>query len=366
MKLSQSCLSNLETQAVIKVLKKGYLGMGEEVKKFEKELSNFFKRSAVCTSSGTSALHLALQAIGITKGDEVLVPTITYIASFQAISASGAKPIACDIDPADLTICLKDAKKKLSKKTKIIMPVHYAGSPGKLDNIYKFAKKNKLRIIEDAAHAFGSIYKKKIGSTGDIVCFSFDGIKNITSGEGGCVVTKDKKIIKKIQTLRLLGIEKETNSKFKGIRNWKFDVKEQGWRYHMSNIMAAIGLQQLKRFNFLSNKRKSLARYYDKKLKKIKYIFCLPSNYKKIVPHIYPVQIKNAKKKKLFVSKLKKEKIEVGFHYRPNHLLSLYKNKNNYFPNASKIYPTMLTLPLHPNMNNKDIDKIVKIAEKII
>ena len=251
-RLSKSCLGKDEKSAVAKVLKKEFLGMGNEVKKFETELRNFFKREVVCFNSGTAALQVALQACDIGENDDVLVPSITYVASYQAISATGAKPIACDIDDDNLQLSLKDLEKKITKKTKAIMPVHFSGSVGKIREIYKFAKQNKLRVIEDAAHAFGSkIYNRKIGSFGDIVCFSFDGIKNITSGEGGCLVTNDKKVLNMSKDIRLLGVTNESTKRYSGHRSWISDVKYQGWRYHMSDINASIGRSQLKRFKYL-------------------------------------------------------------------------------------------------------------------
>ena len=172
------------------VLDREYLGMGTEVQQFEEALSEYFGRSAVCVVNGTAALHLALQACEISQGDEVLVPSLTYLASFQAISATGAKPVACDIDPEIFLLDLSDTEKRITARTKAIMPVHYTGGVGDLDAVYEFANKYNIRVIEDAAHAFGTTYKdRRIGSFGDVACFSFDGIKNITSGEGGAIVT---------------------------------------------------------------------------------------------------------------------------------------------------------------------------------
>ena len=189
----------------------------------KKNYFHFLKEKSICVVNGTAALQLALQSIGIKKNDEVLVQSITYLSSFQAISALGAIPIACDINLTDCTINLDDAQKKLTNKTKAIMPVHYSGDTGDLSKIYYFAK-NKLRVIEDASHAFGSYYKKKlVGSFGDITCFSFDGIKNITSGEGGCIVSNDKKVIQYVSDARLLGISNESEKRYSGQRNWVFD-----------------------------------------------------------------------------------------------------------------------------------------------
>ena len=318
-KLSKSCISDSEKKAAMNVLDNEYLGMGNEVQVFETNLTEFFNRSVVCVSNGTAALHLALQAADIGPGDEVLVQSITYVASFQAISASGANPVACDIDPNTLCLDLKDAKKRLTPNTKAVMPVHYAGGVGQLDEIYAFAKENKLRVIEDAAHAFGSEYNnKRIGSFGDISCFSFDGIKNITSGEGGCIVTNDKDVIEKAKDARLLGVKKDSDKRYLNKRTWEMDVSTQGWRYHMSNIMAAIGIEQLKRFKELSIKRQELAKLYDDLFSKIPEIRLLPNNYSEIVPHIYPIILGGTNQRTELQQKLKELGIETGIHYYPN------------------------------------------------
>ena len=249
-RLSKSSLDKNEISNVTKVLKKEFLGMGSEVFLFENKLKKFFKRDVTCVINGFSALHLSLEACGIGDNDEVLVPSLTYVATYQAITACGAKPISCDIDLESLNISIDDIKKKISYRTKAIMPVWFGGSAKGINEIYKIAKKNKLRVIEDAAHAFGStIDKKLIGSFGDIACFSFDGIKNITSGEGGCVVSSDKRFNKILREKRVLGIKNNKNS-----NKWLPKVNIQGWRCHMSNIMAAIGLAQFKKKNVLKKK----------------------------------------------------------------------------------------------------------------
>lgn len=367
-KLSKSYLSTHEKRAVLKVLDKAYLGMGDEVATFERNLSFFFKRPSVCVINGTAALHLALLAIGIKKNDEVIVPSLTYLASFQAISATGARPVPCDINLDSMTIDVNDAKNCLTKKTKAIMPVHYAGGVGNLSNVYEFAKNNNLRVVEDAAHAFGTTYKnKKIGSQGDIACFSFDGIKNITSGEGGCISTKDKKVIDYIKDARLLGVINDTQKRYKNKRSLKFDVSIQGWRYHMSNLNAAIGIVQLKRFEQLSKKRKFLAIKYDLILKKNNFIQPLNQNYKEVVPHIYPIRIPNLINRDKLIIFLRKKGIEVGYHYQPNHKLSFYKDNNlSFLKNTDRVFNELLTLPLHPELNLKDISFITKTLLSVI
>jgi len=370
-RLSKSNISKDEIKEVKNVLEIGFLGMGQKVKIFEERLTKFFSREAICFNSGTAAIHVALQACGIGKGDEVLVPSITYVATFQAISASGAKPVCCDINENNLHISLSDIKKKITSRTKAIVPVHIAGYSENLGEIYKFAKKKKLRIIEDAAHAFGSRYKKKlIGSFGDIACFSFDGIKNITTGEGGCLVTKDKKVLQNAKDIRLLGVKNDSIKRYSGHRSWIGDVEQQGWRYHMSDINAAIGIAQLKRFKNLSKKRKILCKSYDKKFKEIKKINFFKIDYKSVCPHIYVIKITNLKKRELFRKKLLNIGIQTGIHYYPNYKYKMFKASNKNFPNTEKIYREIITLPLHPELNEKLIkyisDKVINLSNKSI
>ena len=345
----------------MRVLEGEYLGMGTEVQQFEEALSKYFGRSAVCVVNGTAALQLALQSCGIGIGDEVLVPSLTYIASFQAISATGAKPVACDISSETYLLDLSDAQKRITDKTKAIMPVHYTGKVDDLDAIYKFANKFNLRIIEDAAHAFGATYKeRRIGSSGDVACFSFDGIKNITSGEGGSIVTDNEDVLRKVRDARLLGVEKDTDKRYLGKRSWLFDVNDQGWRYHMSNIMAAIGLVQLKRFAEFAEKRQELAKEYDNLLSDYPGIHLLDNDYDTIVPHIYVIRIEKMNNREKIQQYMLKKNIEVGYHYQPNHWLSLYKDdKALPLPVLDSIFPELLSLPIHPDLSKDDVNTVV-------
>ena len=366
-KLSKSCITDSEKIAVQKVLDNEYLGMGAEVKEFEDLLTNFFGRPTACVASGTAALHLAIQAADISTNNDILVQSNTYVASYQAISAAGANPVSCDIDPSTLCLDYRDAEAKLTSKTKAIMPVHYAGGVGELDKLYEFAESNNLRVIEDAAHAFGSVYQsKRIGSFGDIACFSFDGIKNITSGEGGCVVSNDKDIINSIRDSRLLGVEKDTDKRYSASRSWIFDVKEQGWRYHMSNIMAAIGIEQFKRFEYLSKKRQKIAKNYDNKLKDIKEITTFSHNYDEVVPHIYVVLLDKFIDRSKVQKSLLERGIQTGIHWFPAHKLSYFKNSKVILPVTEDIHSRILTLPLHPDLSDGDIERIFEELKKSI
>ena len=362
MRLSRSIVGQQEAEALSEViLKDGYLGMGNQVAIFEKEIASFLnvpKEWVICVSSGTAALQLGVQAV-IEPRDEVLVQSLTFISSYQAISATGAKPISCEVKPENITIDLLDAKNRLTQKTRAIMPVHYASNPGNLNEIYDFAQKHKLRVVEDAAHAFGCTYKeKRIGSFGDIVCFSFDGIKNITSGEGGAIVTKDSDVAKYIRDTRLLGVENDTEKRLANERSWEFDVTNQGYRYHMNNLSAAIGRVQLTRLTEeFAPKRIELANIYRNNLAHTPGIQLLNTELGPIIPHIQPIRVLNGRRDKLRLT-LENLGIQTGIHYKPNHLLSFYCRENESLPICEQLYKELLSLPLHPGLTRNDIKQV--------
>jgi len=367
-RLSKSCIGEAEKLAVMRVLDRGFFGMGQEVKAFEEALSEFLGRPAVCVVNGTAALHLALQASDVGHGDEVLVQSLTYLASFQAITAAGAKPVACDILAATAGIDLSDAARKITPKTKAIMPVHYAGGVGHLDDLYDFADSHGLRVIEDAAHAFGTTYKgRKVGSFGDIACFSFDGIKNITSGEGGCIVTDDQMVLDRIRDARLLGVEGDTDKRFASERTWDPDVQLQGWRYHMSDVMAAIGIEQLNNFEYHKTKRQALAKEYVSQLKDIQSISLFHHDYDNVVPHIFVILLDKSINRDELIISLKEDGIPAGVHYKPNHLLSYFFDPaTQILPTTDQLYPRLLTLPLHPELDEEHIEFIASTIRKAL
>ncbi|MCT7511877.1 DegT/DnrJ/EryC1/StrS family aminotransferase [Aliarcobacter cryaerophilus] len=362
-RLSKSSISQAEKDAVLKVLDKEYLGMGEEVKLFEEKIKSYLKTNmdVVCVSTGTSALHLTLSALGLKEGDEVLVPSLTYIASYQAISATGAMPISCEVNPNTLFFDVDDARAKITKNTKVIMPVHYASSSIGMDEVYKLAQEFELRVVEDAAQAFGSKRNGKlVGIDGDIICFSFDGIKNITSGEGGAILSNDKEFIQKVQDARLLGVEKDTQMRYTSQRSWDFDVKEQGFRYHMSNIMAAIGTVQIDRLGDFKIKRQNIAKRYCKALNDVEHIELLNFNFDEVLPHIFVIKAQKRDELREF---LISNNIECGIHYKPNHLHTKYKSDFNLVL-TEQIYEEILTLPCHFDLTDEEQNSVInKIRE---
>lgn len=370
MRLSRSIVGEAEAEAVHRVIcEDGYLGIGKEVQQFEADVAAYLGVPAswvISVNTGTAALHLAVEAVlGHGSGAEVLVPSLTFVASFQAIGGAGAVPVACDARLDTATIDLADAERRLTPRTKAIMPVHYASNPVDLDGVYAFAEKHGLRVIEDAAHAFGCLYKgRKIGSFGDVACFSFDGIKNITSGEGGCAVFFDATEAGYAADARLLSVEGDTRSRFAGTRTWDPDVKRIGWRFHMSNIMAAIGRVQLSRLDgeFIPARR-ALGDIYRQRLAGLDGLRLLqtdPQDF--VVPHIVCVRVLNGRKDELKAA-LTAAGIPVGVHYKPNHLLSLFRPAPGSLPLpvTEQLYGELVTLPMHPGLSAADVEHICDV-----
>ena len=363
-RLAKSVIGRAEADAVTRVLlEDGYLGMGREVQRFEEEIAAFLgiDRSRVaCVASGTAAVHLAVQAI-VPPGGEVLVQSLTFVATYQAIHAAGAVPVSCEVRPDTVRIDLDDAERRVTAKTRAIMPVHYASNPAGLDDVYRFAERHGLRVIEDAAHAFGCRHDGRlVGTFGDTACFSFDGIKNITSGEGGVVVTSDAEVARRVSDARLLGVERDAERRFAGERSWEFDVRAPGYRYHMSNVHAAIGRVQLRRFpSEFAPRRQALARRYRARLADVPGIQLLDADLDAIVPHMQPIRVLGGRRDALR-ARLESAGIGTGIHYKPNHLLTLFGNGHPRLPVTEQLYEELLSLPLHPELDDAAIDYITE------
>ncbi|MBQ9406893.1 MAG: DegT/DnrJ/EryC1/StrS family aminotransferase [Desulfovibrio sp.] len=367
MRLSRSIVGEAEARAVSRVLlEDGYLGMGNEVRRLEEDLAHYLgvrPDQVVSVNTGTAALHLAVEAVAaqcaVTGQAEVLVPSLTFVASFQAITAAGCQPIACDVLPETGTLDLADAERRLSPRTIAIMPVDYASNPWHMDEILDFARRKGLRVVEDAAHAFGCKSKgRKIGSFGDVVCFSFDGIKNITCGEGGCLVSFDSEVTRIASDARLLSVANDAQKRFTGTRSWDPDVQRQGWRYHMSNIMAAIGRVQLGRLDkeFIPARRR-LTAIYEQRLGAEDGLALLatdPEDF--IVRHIMPVRVLHGRKNAVKEA-LAAKGIPTGVHYKPNHLLTFFRQSGS-LPATEQLYAELLTLPLHPGLIAQDVEEV--------
>lgn len=360
-KVARGCLGEEELAEVKEAFEYGYFGLAYKVLQFEEELKKFLgAEHVVAVNTGTSALHLALDALGIGKGDEVIVPSLTFVASFQVIAATGATPVPCDIYPDTLLIDIEDVRKKITPRTRAIMPVHYAGNPCEMDELLRIYQEYGIRIVEDAAHALGSEYKgKKIGGFGDVTCFSFDSIKNITCGEGGAIVCRDSDLAEILRQKRLLGIDRKSHAMEWKERSWFYEVKTHGFRYHMSNINAAIGLAQMKKLDSFIARRREICRIYDLAFKGQAGISSLNIDYEQTAPHIYVIRVKKGRRDAL-KDYLKSLDIETGINYIPNHYHPLYKNNSISLPETESAFEEVLTLPLHCDLSDEDVEKVIQ------
>lgn len=354
-----------EIQAVTEVLKSGWLGLGPKTAEFEKKFADYVgSQFAVGVNSCTAALHLALNVLGIGQGDEVIVPTITFVSTAHAVVYNGAKPVFADVCEDTLCMDVEDVKRKVGKKTKVILPVHYGGHPCDMDKLSEIGLQKGIAVVEDAAHACGAEYKgKKIGSISELTCFSFHAVKNLTCGEGGMITTGNKVYDAKFRELRWLGISKDTwgRSEKEEVYAWQYWVNELGFKCHMHDISAAIGLVQLKRLEKLNQKRGDIVKKYNEGFKDLDWLDIPPEkDYVRSSWHIYHVKLDRRDK---LISHLKNNDIAPGVHYYPNHLHPYYEAQAGHLPVAERIWKRILSLPLYPDMKNDEVDKVVEVVK---
>jgi perosamine synthetase len=361
--LQRPSLGEEEISAVRSVFDSRWLGFGAVVKEFEEEVKNLIgARNVIAVNTGTSAIHIALDAYGVGRGDEIIVPSLTFVATIQAIIQTGAVPVFCDIDENTLNLDIRDVEKRITPRTKAILPVHYGGLACDMDELTSLAAEKNLLLIEDAAHAFGSKYKGRfIGTFGNATCFSFDPIKNITCGEGGAVCTENDDVAELLRTKRILGVEKETWQRYREQRGWLYEVATPGYRYHMSNINAAIGLCQLKKFTGFMEKKTHYVKKYDDAFKGLAGIKLLARNYDETAYFFYVMRVQN---RDALTDFLKGQGIDVGVHYIPNHLQPLFRKYSHSLEVTDRVWKEIITIPLYYEMTDDVFDTVVsKVKE---
>lgn len=351
--LFEPSIHNEDIIQTIKILKSKFWASGAgigKVKFFEDNFSRYIgSRDTIAVNSGTAAIHLATSVLDI-KNTEVLVPSLTFTSTANAALYNGAKPKFVDIDESTLCIDIDDLEKKISKKTKTIIPVHFGGIACDMQKIKKLKNDFNLNVIEDAAHACGtSLHNKKIGTHSDMVCFSFHPVKNLSMPSGGAIcLNKKTSYGKKLRSLRWCGITNRKGS--------LYDVDDLGWNYYMDEISAGIGITQLQFLEKMNSIRKKFAKRYHKELNiQNKMPFIKDCSY-----HLYWIRVKNRKE---FMKKMKTSNIETGIHYKPLHLMSLYKSAQK-LPKVESIWKELVTIPLHPNLTNAQVDKIIECTNK--
>jgi len=359
--VSRPHLGQEELAAVGEVFESGWLGMGSATLAFESALKDYLGcRHVVAVNTGSSALHIALAGFGIGPGDEVIVPSLTFAACIQAIIATGATPVFCESCDDDILIDIDDVERRLTSRTKAIMPVHYCGNPCDMDRLLALAEQHRLRIVEDAAHALGSTHKgRRIGSFGHATCFSFDPIKNITCGEGGAVALADDQVAEILRRKRILGLAKESWNRYREVRNWYYEVTTQGYRYHMPNFCAAIGLVQLRKLDRFVARRRAICIRYDAAFRGLSTLCPLRVDYADTAPHIYIVRVLEDKRE-AFMHSLNEAGVDTGIHYIANHLQPFFRDYIiDPLPVSTRLSNEIVTLPLHCGMTDEDVACVI-------
>lgn len=349
-----------ELDAVSRVFDSRWLGMGAVTREFEEALKPYVgARHVIAVNTGTSALHLALDALGLKRGDEVVVPSLTFVACIQAIRATGATPVFCEVGLSTLTMDVNDALDAMTGRTRVIMPVHYGGEVCDMDGLMAAAHDRGITVVDDAAHAFGSTYRGRlVGQLADVSCFSFDPIKNITCGEGGAVTTDNDDLAQKMIPKRILGIDNDTWARYRNQRSWAYQVVTPGWRYHLSNINAAIGLAQLKRFDQYRSRKREIVRRYDDVFRTIEGLGVIEHHLADTFPFFYIVRVLSDRRDAL-VNHLKERGVATGVHYIPNHLHPLFSDQKRSLPLTERLYREIVTLPLYYEMTDSDVETVI-------
>lgn len=370
-------MSQDEKRELIDTIDSGWITTGPKVKKFEEQFAEYVgARYAVGVSSGTAALHLSLLALGIGKGDEVITTPMTFVATVNSILYVGARPVLVDVEPDTLNIDPEKIKKKINKHTKAILPVHYAGQPCRLDEIIKIAKKNRLFIIGDACHAVETEYNgKKVGSMGNLACFSFHPIKNMTTGEGGMVTTDNKGLSEKLRIYSWHGLDKEACKRGRRGKFKYYDMVYLGYKYNMTDIQASLGIHQLEKIDAFWKKRRRYSEIYDSILKGQPEIVILPppESGNRNAHNLYPIRVKTENlsiSRDEIIDRMDKKNIGVNVHFQCVHSLSFYKRYFNYrrgaFPVAEYASERLISLPLYPKLSEEEVVYVAKNINQIV
>jgi dTDP-4-amino-4,6-dideoxygalactose transaminase len=368
-------ISEAEVEAVVETLRSGWLTTGPKVKRFEEAFAEYVGcQYAVAVNSATAALHLALGAVGIQEGDEVLVPTMTFAATAEVVLYFKAKPVLVDCRPDTFNIDPDQIEKSITAKTKAIIPVHIAGHACDMDRIMEIARIHDLRVIEDAAHALPARFQgKMIGTISDITCFSFYATKTITTGEGGMATTENLEWADRMRIMGLHGISKDAWKRYTAEGSWYYEILYPGFKYNLTDIAAAIGLEQLKKCHRFWESRQRYATLYNEGFKDVPGIITpYVASHMQHAWHLYIIQLDLEQLRigrNEFISLLKQENIGTSVHFIPLHLHPYYRNTFKYrpedFPTASAVFERIISLPIYPKMEETDVRGVIDTVGKI-
>ena len=355
-------ITQKEIDNVIDIMRSGWLTMGPKTFEFENAFKKYIgSQYAISVNSATAALHLALNAVGIEKDDEVLIPTNTFISTAEAVVYSGAIPILCDIEPKYHNIDVNLIESKITSNTKAIIPVHFGGHPCEMDEIMRIANQYNLKVIEDAAHALPSSYKnQKIGSFSDAVCFSFYATKTLSTGEGGMVTTNNNNIAEKVRIQRLHGINGDAWKRYENGNDWYYEVIDLGYKYNTTDVQSAMGLVQLEKLEWMRDERKIIGGNYIKAFEG-KLNFIEEENSNESSWHLFVLKIGNRDE---LHRKLKEKGISTSVHFIPIHKHPYYKSRftliNENYPVANLVFEQSLSLPIYPGLGESEVEYIIK------
>lgn len=373
-KFADPDISWQECKAVRKTLKSGWITTGEKSQTFEEEVGKFIgSKYNIAVSSCTAAVHLCLKVLGVEEGDEIITSPMTFVSTINVIEHCGAKPVFVDIEKNTLNICTNGIIDSITSKTKAIIVTHYAGQPCDMDKINDISKKYNIPVIEDAAHAFGAKYDGKyIGNTNNLVCFSFYATKNITTGEGGMICTNDSKYVEKLKTLRLHGMSKDAWKRYSLKGTPKYDVECPGFKYNLMDISAAMGIEQLKKINKFSNKRKNLVNEYLTEIRKNQLLCeCLTiKDNRESSNYLFTVLLDKKFDRDYVIEKLKEKKICTSILFVPVNKFTYYKMQyrdiETILSNVEEVENRILCLPLHTKMRKKDVRYVVRKLKEVM
>ncbi|GAC1681694.1 MAG: UDP-4-amino-4,6-dideoxy-N-acetyl-beta-L-altrosamine transaminase [Candidatus Acidiferrum sp.] len=364
-----------EISAVIDVLRSGWLTTGSRVKEFETAFARYTRvRHALAVNSCTAALHLALAAIGIKEGDEIILPTMTFAASGEVVLYFKARPVLVDCLKGSFHMDPAQIERSITCRTRAILPVHYAGFPCDMEAILEIAHRRGLKVIEDAAHALPSRYKgKMVGAIGDITCFSFYATKTLTTGEGGMATTDNQEYADRMRTLSLHGISRDAWKRYTSEGTWRYDILEAGYKYNLTDLQAAIGIAQLAKCDAMQARRVEIARQYHQEIATLGG-FATPE----ADPdgdhawHLYVVQVSPTAMRitrDRVIEELKQRGIGTSVHFIPLHLHTLYRERLGYregqFPNAEERFSGAISLPIYPAMGEDDVNRVLEALRDI-
>jgi len=365
-----------EAQAVAEVIRSGWLTMGPKTFEFEKEFAKYVgAKHAIAVSTGTAALHLSLEAAGVQAGDEVLLPTTTFTATAEAVTYVGARPVLVDIDPVTMNMDVADAARRITAKTKAIIPVHLGGQPCDMDEIHAVARVHHLRVIEDAAHALPSEYKgKRVGQISEFTCFSFYATKTLTTGEGGMITTDNPEAADRMRLMRLHGIERDAWKRYRGDGSWFYEVLEAGFKYNFTDLQSAIGLVQLAKCDAMRHAREGIAQQYNDAFSSCEELLTptvLPDRLTSWHLYILRLRLDHLKvDRNGFIEALHRCGVMCSVHFIPLHLQPYYRRTYGYkvedFEHAEKEFHSCLSLPIYPGMTELEIGQVIAAVRNTV